>query len=87
MHMSQQHTGASEVARLRKRIELEHEAACFALTSPALGTSKHWFITRRMNTIGACQEQLSALVGEQASIAMIVEVFESSPKQQGAPHE
>jgi hypothetical protein len=71
----------SEVARLRARITLEHEAACYALTSTALGTAKHWFITRRMERIGACQEQLASLVGEQASMAIVIEVLESSPQQ------
>lgn len=79
----------SEVARLRERIAAEHEAACYALTSTALGTAQHWFITRRMERIGACQEQLATLVGEQASIAIVEEVLQSSPSQprEGNEHE
>jgi hypothetical protein len=72
----------SEVAALRERITLEHEAACWALTGLAEGTSKHWFITRRMDRIGGYQERLAAIVGEKASMAIIAEVFESSPEQQ-----
>lgn len=79
--------GASEVARLMARIELEHEAACFALTSTALGTAQHWFISRRMNAIGECQEQLSALVGEQASLEVVVTIMENSPMQKREAHE
>jgi len=69
----------SEIARLRARITAEHEAACWAVTGLALGTAKHWFITRRMDRIGACQEQLATLVGKQASMAIVAEVLESSP--------
>src|SRR5437879_12772255 len=85
----QQQGGGSEVARLMQRIELEHEAACFALTSPALGTAQHWFITRRMEQIAACRVQLTALVGERATMEFLVQVTESAPAQpqEGAAHE
>lgn len=73
--------GASEVARLREQIAREHEAACFALTSPALGTAQHWFISRRMERIGACQERLANLVGEPASMAIVTDALESSLAQ------
>lgn len=69
----------SEVARLRARINAEHEAACWALTGLAVGTAQHWFITRRMERISTCQEQLAALVGKQASVAIVAEVLEASP--------
>ena len=71
----------SEVARLRERIAREHEAACFALTGPAIGTAQHWFITRRMERIDGYQARLSRLVGEQKSMEMVMQVFESSPPQ------
>ena len=75
------HTG-SEVARLRERIDCEHKAASWALTGPAIGTAQHWFISRRMEHIGAYQERLATLVGEQASLALVMEILESSPTQQ-----
>lgn len=84
--MQQQNSG-SEVARLRAQIEREHEAMCFALTGPAIGTAQHWFITRRMETIGEYQEQLATLIGEEASMALVVEVMEKSPEQKREPHE
>jgi hypothetical protein len=73
---------ASEVACLRARIAREHEAACWALTGPALGTAQHWFITRRMERIGTYQEQLATLVGEQVSLAIVTDILEHSPAQQ-----
>ena len=71
----------SEVARLRAQIAREHEAASWALTGLAQGTAQHWFITRRMERIGEHQQRLSALIGEQASIALIAAVMEKSPPQ------
>lgn len=79
--MSQQPNATSEIARLREQITREHEAACLALTGLAVGSAKHWFITRRMERIGAHQERLSTLVGEQASLAFVTRVMEESPSQ------
>ncbi len=74
---------ASEIARLREQIAREHEAACWAVSGPALGVARHWFISRRLERIGACQEQLAALVGEQTSLALVVTILESGPAQSG----
>ncbi|MEO7019660.1 MAG: hypothetical protein ABI234_05875 [Ktedonobacteraceae bacterium] len=79
--MAQQHGNLSEVVRLRERITHEHEAACWALTGLSSGTLQHRFINRRMEHIDRHQECLSTLVGEQASIAIIAQVFEGSPPQ------
>jgi len=79
----QQHSGnGSEIARLREQITREHEAASWALTGLAVGTAQHWFITRRMERIGAHQQHLSELIGEQASMALVVAVMDESPPQQ-----
>ena len=78
-----QHPGQmSEVAHLREQIDCEHKAASWALTGPAIGTAQHWFISRRMEHIGAYQERLATLVGEQASLELVMEILESSPTQQ-----
>lgn len=73
--------GQSEVAQLRARIEQEHQAACYALTSPAVGAAQHWFIVRRMERIGDYQQRLSALVGESASVEIVAQIWDSSPAQ------
>ncbi len=80
--MLQQSSNLSEVARLYEQIDCEHKAASWALTGPAIGTAQHWFISRRMERIGAYQERLATLVGEQASLALVMEILESSPTQQ-----
>ncbi|HXR64926.1 MAG TPA: hypothetical protein VN729_03330 [Ktedonobacteraceae bacterium] len=53
-----------------------------ALTGLAVGTAQHWFITRRMEHIGVHQQRLSELIGEQASMALVVAVMDDSPPQQ-----
>jgi hypothetical protein len=80
--MQQQPGNSSEIARLREQIAREHEAACWALTGLAVGTAQHWFITRRMEHIGVHQQRLSELIGEQASMALVVAVMDDSPPQQ-----
>lgn len=80
--MTQQSGNPSEVASLRARIEAEHRAACWALTGLAEGNAKHHFITRRYDRIGSYQEQLARLIGEQASMGIVLEVLEGAE-----PHE
>jgi hypothetical protein len=81
MNMPLQHSNHSEVAHLYERITCEQQAASWALTGLAMGTAQHWFISRRMERIGAYQEQLATLVGEQASMAIVIEIMENSPDQ------
>lgn len=73
---------ASEIARLREQIDREHKAASWAQTGLAVGTAKHLFVSRRMERIGVCQERLATLVGEQASVDIVMEILEQSPAQQ-----
>ena len=83
--MSPDHHTGSEVARLYEQIDCEQKAASWALTGLAIGTAQHWFISRRMERIGVYQEQLAALVGEQASLALVIDILESSPAQKREP--
>ena len=72
----------SEIARLREQIEREYEQACWAQTGLTVGSAKHLFISRRMEHIGVCQETLATLIGEQASMQFVSEVFASDPPPQ-----
>jgi hypothetical protein len=63
-------TIASEVARLRRQIELEYEAAQRALTAPAI-TARHDFITQRMENMSRCVGKLVELVGPQQAGAIL----------------
>ena len=72
----------SEVARLMKRITEEYEAAQRALNDLALGTSKHKFITARMEKIGDCHEQLKTLVGEATATDILAEALEQAGSEE-----
>jgi len=67
----------SEVARLLSQISTEYEAAQRGLTGLAYGTSKHEFITARMENMGRLHGQLQTLVGDIA-IAMIADQLNNS---------
>lgn len=64
----------SEVARLLAQINSEYEAAQRGLFGTAAGSSRHDFITKRMEAVGQLHKQLHDLVGD-AAIAMIAEQF------------
>jgi hypothetical protein len=73
----------SEVARLKEQIRLEYEAARRGLTGLSLGTSYHQFITARTEKLGKIHEQLTALIGEDEAMKMIVEVFDRGEEMTG----
>jgi hypothetical protein len=77
--MATPETNQSEVARLRERIAREHQAAEWAMTGLAEGNLKHRFITRRLERMGVHQERLAALIGEEASIAMLLTILNAEP--------
>jgi hypothetical protein len=79
--LAQNSNTGSEVARIREQIAQEHQAACWALDGLASGRLQHRFINRRMQRIDEYQERLTTLVGEQMSLQMVNQVFESSPPQ------
>lgn len=64
----------SEVAKLLSRITEEYEAAQRGLTGLAYGTSKHEFITARMENMGQLHSELQTIVGDSA-IALIADVL------------
>jgi len=68
----------SEVAKLLSQISAEYEAAQRGLTGLAYGTSKHEFITARMERMGQLHTELQSLVGDQA-IALVTEQLNSMP--------
>ena len=68
----------SEVAAIRERIAAEHMAAKLGLEGLNCGTSRHSFITTRMENMGVLHEQLQDLVGDKA-IPLIAETIEALP--------
>ena len=65
----------SEVARLRKLIDEEQQAAQQGLYGLA-HVSKHEFITARMERIGQIQEELEKIIGVEETARILVEQFE-----------
>ena len=62
----------SEVAQLLAQISAEYEAAQQGLSGLSMGTSRHDFITARMENMGRIHTQLHTLVGD-AALAMIAD--------------
>ncbi len=64
----------SEVTRLLAQISAEYEAAQRGMGGFAYGSSKHEFITARMEHMGRLHRQLQSIVGESA-IALIADTL------------
>lgn len=56
----------SEIARLRRQLDLEAEAA------------KHLFINTRMERLGAYHQQLKELVGEEEAIKAVAQAMQQA---------
>jgi len=65
----------SEVTRILAQISAEYEAAQRGLSGFAYGTSKHEFITARMENLGQLHNQLQSIVGD-AAIKLVVDTLE-----------
>jgi len=76
--MSDVNMQRSEVARLLDQIREEYESAMRGLSGLAQGTSRHSFITTRMENMGKLQTQLDELIGDNA-IALVVNCLEGCP--------
>lgn len=72
----------SEVARLRKQLELEHRACVWALSGLSSGSAQHRFITARFRQMDTCCARLSDLVGEEEATTVLCEVFDGTSSLQ-----
>ena len=82
--MSRIQEQGSEVARLLQQIREEYESAQRGLSGLAQGTGQHKFITSKMERMGACHEELQALVGEGA-MELIVQALSDLPDAASTP--
>jgi hypothetical protein len=73
-----EHENKSEVARIKRQIEMEYEAAQRGLYGFAYGAAKHEFITARMENIGNYHEKLKTLVGEKEATKALAEALEQA---------
>ena len=67
--------GESELARLRRQIELEYEAMQRGLTGFAAGAALHQFIQVRMEHISNHQNMLVGYVGEKEAAHITAELY------------
>ncbi len=67
--------GGSEVAHLMRQIDEEAQAAQRGLTGLASGAARHTFITRKMEVIGRCGEQLERIVGQEEGRRIMCEAY------------
>jgi hypothetical protein len=65
----------SEVADLRRQIDLECQAMQHAMMGFAEGTARHAFITARMNGVGYYQQALAAHIGKEAAEKFVYERY------------
>jgi hypothetical protein len=65
----------SEVARLRRQIELELESLQRGMHGFAAGTARHSFIRKRMDRVGAYQDKLAQRVGEDTANQMVYNIY------------
>ncbi|HEY6408354.1 MAG TPA: hypothetical protein VIY29_12875 [Ktedonobacteraceae bacterium] len=68
----------SEIAQLLQKISIEYEAAERGLTGLSAGSTKHSFITARLEQIGVYHEQLVSLVGEVQATQLVIELAEQN---------
>ena len=65
----------SEVARVRKEIELQLEAMRRGMYGFASGTARHAFIRARMDCIGVYQQKLTDCIGEQDADQLVCSLY------------
>ena len=66
----------SEVARIKREIEQDYQAAQQGMHGLAQGTSQHQFITVRMQRMGELHERLEGLVGKEEAAKILTEAME-----------
>ena len=75
-------TTISDVARMRQQIASEYLSAQLGLSGFAEGTSRHSFITSKMERMGQSFESLSELVGsKEQAIQILVDTLQEVPEQ------
>ncbi len=65
----------SEVAQLRRQIELELESLHRGLYALSSGGARHAFINAKMDRVGACQDVLADHVGENAASRIVCQLY------------
>jgi hypothetical protein len=72
-----EHTSKSEVASLLEQIKQQYESAQRGLAGLAQGTSRHKFISARMESMGQLHGELQRLVGPEQAIQLVAETLQA----------
>jgi hypothetical protein len=74
-------TTISDVARMRQQIASEYLSAQLGLSGFAEGTSRHSFITSKMERMGASFETLAQMMGKEQAIQVVADTLQKVPEQ------
>src|SRR5450759_5279617 len=74
-------TNISEVARVRQTIAAEYLSAQLGLSGLAEGTSRHSFITNKMERMGESFETLAEMMGKEQAIRLVAQTLQEVPEQ------
>jgi hypothetical protein len=73
--------GQSDIARMRQHIAAEYLSAQLGSSGLAEGTSRHHFITAKMERMGASFETLAQMMGKDQAIQIVAETLQEVPEQ------
>ena len=65
----------SEIAQIKQQIIDEYLAGQRGLAGLACGAARHEFITRRMENMCRCQQELETLIGQEQTRHIMIETF------------
>jgi hypothetical protein len=65
----------SEVAQIRRQIELEIEAMRLGMEGLSVGSTRHDFIFERMERVGACEDSLARHLGETTAHHIVCQLY------------
>jgi hypothetical protein len=74
-------TGQSEIARVRQQIAAEYLSAQLGFSGLAEGTSRHQFITTKMERMGESFETLAQMMGKEQAIQIVAQTLQDVPEQ------
>jgi uncharacterized protein YoaH (UPF0181 family) len=74
-------TTISEVARMRQHIAAEYLSAQLGLFGLAEGTTRHSFITTKMERMGESFETLAEMMGKGQAIQIVAETLQEVPER------
>jgi hypothetical protein len=74
-------TGQSDIARMRQHIASEYLSAQLGLSGLAEGTSRHKFITTKMERMGESFDALAQTMGKEQAIQIIAQTLQEIPEQ------